>query len=129
MVCKTFSCNLLALYSFNIFVQLVLTLTLSFNNEWNDNIIPILGSLAVIVDLAITCIFADNLRYENELFQHQIYSCNWFNQSTKFKRMLIMALQRSQKPLTVMSVDFIPCSLNTLWWIEKFIYSVYVLFK
>ena len=127
--CETFSIELLVLYAFVIFLQVMLVTTASDDIDRKKQFVLLMGVLTVFVELTIPCVVADNLRHESENLQNKIYSCNWLDQSVKFKKMLLMILRRSQEPMVVMSAGFVPCSLNTLWWIEKFIYSVYVLFK
>ena len=120
MVNGIISLPLMVLYIFVMIVQIRFVLNFTKENaDFGEEFILLLSAVITFLQIALPSVFADNLRHESENLVHQIYSCNWLDQSLKFKRMLIMTLQRAQDPLSITSVNFIPCSLNTHFGILK----------
>ncbi|XP_030378906.1 putative odorant receptor 19b [Scaptodrosophila lebanonensis] len=85
--------------------------------------------LALTMETLIICYAAELVFYEGEQLTIAIYSCNWVDQHLKFRRALLLMLQRSQKIRVVVAANFIPVRMATLLAVFRGAYSMFTLLR
>ncbi|XP_017041895.1 putative odorant receptor 19b [Drosophila ficusphila] len=90
--------------------------------------INMLGLLfAFTSETLLLCFTAEILAQEGEGLLAAVYSCNWLDQSLRFRRMLVMMLMRCQKPMTLVSQKTVPINFKTFMMMIKGAYTMLTL--
>lgn len=121
--------SLFVLYSLSTITQCSFAVYITQVDNYRAAVPLIMLLISSTFETLIPCYFGDDLKYESMLFVDSISSCNWIDQSISFKRTLVMLLSKAQKPMVLLAGDCIPCSLSTFFSIQKFAYSIFVVFK
>ncbi|KAM7349106.1 odorant receptor 7a-like [Cochliomyia hominivorax] len=85
--------------------------------------------LAVVVEIFPLCYYANCLMYDSDLLSVEIFHSNWMKQNTRYRKMLIFFIQRSQQTMELMAGKMFPINLNSFISIAKFSFSLYTLIK
>ncbi|CAD7085729.1 unnamed protein product [Hermetia illucens] len=81
----------------------------------------------MILEVFLYCYFGSELVYQTHRMTDAIYSCNWIDQDRKFKKMLIMFMQSTQKSMTIIAGGFFTVNLAAFVSVLKSSYSVFAL--
>ncbi|XP_073831196.1 odorant receptor 2a-like [Musca autumnalis] len=80
---------------------------------------------AITIEILILCYFGDLYCRANEFLIDAIYDCNWIERDERFKKALLLLLQRSQQATCLMAGSLIPVRLPTFVKIMKTAYSAF----
>ncbi|XP_054089482.1 odorant receptor 42a-like [Zeugodacus cucurbitae] len=82
---------------------------------------------AIIIEVAPCCWFMDEVMAEMHKLTNSMFSCRWYDQNLKYRKALIIFMQRSQIAHPVLAGNIIPVSLETFTNIIKFAFSLFTL--
>ncbi|KAM8721128.1 hypothetical protein ACLKA7_007062 [Drosophila subpalustris] len=82
---------------------------------------------AVIIEATVICYAAEEVYFGADQVCTAIYDCNWYSQSIKFQRTLIIMLQRSQRPVIIVASQICPVCMTTFLAVVKTAYSMFTL--
>ncbi|XP_037941926.1 odorant receptor 7a-like [Teleopsis dalmanni] len=68
--------------------------------------------IALVIEIFPCCYYMDQLQEEDYNLTLSIYSCKWYEQSLKFKKVLIIFMQHSQRLKTVKAGHITPVNLE-----------------
>ncbi|XP_055382482.1 odorant receptor 2a-like [Condylostylus longicornis] len=88
----------------------------------------ILMYIVILQQIFFTSFFADLLKGESEKLTNALFSCSWVNKDKRFRKSLIIFMQRSQKTFDI-NAGWIPVTLNTFAKVLNFSYSSFLLLK
>lgn len=74
---------------------------------------------AVTFEILILCYYGDLYCRANEFLIDAIYDCNWMDRDERFKKALLLLLQRSQQTNCLRAGNFIPIRLPTFVKVNK----------
>ncbi|XP_001354948.2 putative odorant receptor 19b [Drosophila pseudoobscura] len=77
----------------------------------------------------LLCSSAELVRHEGENLIKAIYDCNWLDQSVEFRRMLLLMLARSQRPMILRAGLIIPVQMSTFMVVCKGAYTMLTLLR
>ncbi|XP_045494288.1 odorant receptor 94a-like [Colias croceus] len=80
---------------------------------------------AMIIQLAIQCFTANELTYQAGRVSEAIMHCKWERMSSRLRRMLVIAMVRTQRPLRLTAAGFANMDNNCFLAIMKAAYSYY----
>ncbi|XP_030763199.1 odorant receptor 67a-like [Sitophilus oryzae] len=83
--------------------------------------------MAQAILLLTPCLFSTKLTKKSENISTAAYTSDWLNGSTSFKKMLVLIILRSQKPMRFYAANFFELSLTTFVAILKASYSYFAL--
>ncbi|XP_034670973.1 putative odorant receptor 19b [Drosophila subobscura] len=75
----------------------------------------------------LLCYSAELVCHEGESLMRAVYDCNWLDQSVEFRRMIILMLARSQKPMIMRAGVIVPVQMKTFRMVCKGAYSMLTL--
>ncbi|XP_054737787.1 odorant receptor 42a-like [Anastrepha obliqua] len=88
-----------------------------------------LYSVVVLFEIAPCCWFMDEALAQMHKLTNSLFSCRWYEQDHKFRRSLIIFMQRSQVADKILAGNIAPVSLDTFVKIIKFAFSLFTLLK
>ncbi|XP_005187291.1 odorant receptor 2a-like [Musca domestica] len=80
---------------------------------------------AITIEILILCYFGDLYCRANDFLIDAIYDCNWIDKDERFKKALLLLLQRSQQADCLKAGNLIPVRLPTFVKIMKTAYSAF----
>ncbi|XP_061397304.1 odorant receptor 2a-like, partial [Musca vetustissima] len=80
---------------------------------------------AITIEILILCYFGDLYCRANDFLIDAIYECNWIERDERFKKALLLLLQRSQQTDCIRAGNLIPVRLPTFVKIMKTAYSAF----
>ncbi|XP_037941928.1 odorant receptor 42a-like [Teleopsis dalmanni] len=83
--------------------------------------------IAVLVETFPCCWFVNLLVQESDYLTTAMYSCNWYTQNQKFRKTLIIFMQRSQKSNVIMAGNLAPITLQTFLAVIRFSFSMFTI--
>ncbi|CAG9759550.1 unnamed protein product [Ceutorhynchus assimilis] len=83
----------------------------------------------VLFEIGTICWFAGLLTLKSVEISDACYNYNWLNSSTRTKRMLLIILLRSQRPMYVTAGTFIRLSMSSFLTVIKTAYSYFALMQ
>ncbi|KAH8280733.1 hypothetical protein KR054_004952 [Drosophila jambulina] len=83
--------------------------------------------VALTTETLLLCYTAELVGQEGDNLLAAAYSCNWLDQSVHFRRLLVLMLRRSQKPLIFVAGMVVPVRMNTFLVVCKGAYTMLTL--
>ncbi|XP_020717741.1 odorant receptor 2a-like [Ceratitis capitata] len=83
--------------------------------------------LVVVCEILPCCWLMDKAALEMQDLTKSLFACRWYEQNQKFRRSLLIFMQRSQKVEKILAGDLVPVSLETFVNIIKFAFSLFTL--
>ncbi|XP_037941924.1 odorant receptor 33b-like [Teleopsis dalmanni] len=83
--------------------------------------------MCILVEVLPCCWCVNELIAETRKLTSALYSCNWYQQNTKFRRALIIFMTRSQQEVNILAGNIVPVTLQTFISMVKFSFSMYTL--
>ncbi|XP_022225369.2 putative odorant receptor 19b [Drosophila obscura] len=75
----------------------------------------------------LLCYSAELVCHEGEHLMRAIYDCNWLDQSLEFRRMIVLMLARTQKPMIMRAGLIVPVQMITFRMVCKVAYTMFTL--
>ncbi|XP_036332559.1 odorant receptor 7a-like [Rhagoletis pomonella] len=85
----------------------------AFGADTAQMLIAITYIFAVLIEALPCCWYVNALLEECGQLTLAIYSCQWFEQSKEFRKILIVFMQRSQRATVLMAGNLVPITLQT----------------
>ncbi|XP_055844181.1 odorant receptor 42a-like [Episyrphus balteatus] len=100
---------------------------------FGSNLAKLLMTLAYVAVLFCQvmpcCYFVNDLMTSSDSLTTALYSSNWMDQTPKFKKTIIIFMQRTQKTTVIMAGNIVPVTLQTCVSIIRFSFSMFTLLK
>ncbi|XP_055382203.1 odorant receptor 2a-like [Condylostylus longicornis] len=112
-------------------LQLTMTivLTIYFTTSFQATMYAGLYVLNIVIsEVLFACWFGEQLKSETDEFTNAYYDMNWIDQSPKFKKDLLMLMQRSQMNFEMMA-GFMAINLKSFVSILRFAYSASLILR
>ncbi|XP_067634622.1 odorant receptor 59b-like [Eurosta solidaginis] len=81
--------------------------------------------LAVIMEIYPTCYYAQCLLDDSNNLANVIFHSRWPDQSYEFRKLLVVFMQHTQKPMELLAGKLVPVNLATFVSIAKFSFTLY----
>ncbi|TMW43587.1 hypothetical protein DOY81_011333, partial [Sarcophaga bullata] len=86
---------------------------IAFNRDLTEQFFAMLYLLIILFQVFPCCWYVNSLMETSSKLTTAMYSCNWMDQNQKFRKILIIFMQRSQKTNTILAGNLAPVSLQT----------------
>ncbi|XP_053691051.1 odorant receptor 94a-like [Sabethes cyaneus] len=81
--------------------------------------------LALIYQIFLQCYFSNEVTLKSSRLTYALYSCEWYNLTSKNSKEIEMMMIRSQRPIRIMAGGLIYCDLKSLSSTLNIAYSVF----
>ncbi|XP_037941795.1 odorant receptor 7a-like [Teleopsis dalmanni] len=99
----------------------------TFASDAAQILFTVIYQIAILVEIFPCCWFVNVLMHESDYLTTAMYSCNWYTQNLKFRKTLIIFMQRSQKTNVILAGNLAPITLQTFLAIIRFSFSMFTL--
>ncbi|XP_069964592.1 odorant receptor 7a-like [Bactrocera oleae] len=82
---------------------------------------------AILIEALPCCWYVNSLMEECGLLTTALYNCQWYDQDRKFRKMLIIFMQRSQRTMVLMAGDLVPITLQTFLNVSCLNHQIFIL--
>ncbi|KAL1506466.1 hypothetical protein ABEB36_005829 [Hypothenemus hampei] len=83
--------------------------------------------MAMVMELGVYCWFGNNVYFESLEIIHSCSLSNWYEESHDVKKMLLILMERTKRPLEIKALNFTTINANTFVAILKWSYSYFAL--
>ncbi|KAM7344689.1 odorant receptor 2a-like [Cochliomyia hominivorax] len=102
---------------------------MAFDRDITQQFFAIVYLCIIVIQVFPICWHVNVLMEKSDYLTTAMYSCNWMDQNNKFRKMLIIFMQRSQITNTVLAGNLAPVTLQTFLAIIRFSFSMYTIFS
>ncbi|XP_054728309.1 odorant receptor 7a-like [Anastrepha obliqua] len=81
--------------------------------------------VALLMEVYPLCYYGQSLLDDSNRLANTIFHGNWMEQNEKFRKMLVVFTQHTQKPMELLAGKLIPINLTTFVGIAKFSFTLY----
>ncbi|XP_004521076.1 odorant receptor 67c-like [Ceratitis capitata] len=134
--CLELSEHVNSIFSFSLLLNfLTASLTICFigfqvtASSTEDIVKYIIFLTASLVQVFVVCYYGDELMTASLRVGDAAYNQNWFECDTRYKRLLIILILRSQKPASIRAPTFPPISFNTYMKVISMSYQFFALLR
>ncbi|XP_022917029.2 odorant receptor 23a-like isoform X1 [Onthophagus taurus] len=82
-----------------------------------------------LIELGIYCAFGNNVTVQAQLIPNAIWESNWMDTTVSYKKMMILTMQRMQKPMFLTIGKFATLTLSTFTAVLKLSYSIFAILE
>ncbi|CAG4953626.1 unnamed protein product [Colias eurytheme] len=83
----------------------------------------------ILTELFLYCYYGTELTVESERLASSVYAMRWLGTSARFRRALVLLMERARRPLRPTAARVVPLSLDTFLKILKSSYTFYAVLR
>ncbi|KAI8126968.1 Odorant receptor 2a [Lucilia cuprina] len=102
---------------------------IAFDSDITQKFFASIYLSVILIQIFPTCWHVNTIMEKSDYLTTAMYRCNWMDQNQKFRKMLIIFMQRSQKTNTVLAGNLAPVTLQTFLAIIRFSFSMFTIFS
>ncbi|XP_038220814.1 putative odorant receptor 19b [Zerene cesonia] len=85
--------------------------------------------VCILTELFLYCYYGTELTVESERLASSVYAMRWLCTSVRFRRALVLLMERARRPLRPAAARVVPLSLDTFLKILKSSYTFYAVLR
>uniref|UniRef100_A0A8D8AJS1 Odorant receptor n=1 Tax=Culex pipiens TaxID=7175 RepID=A0A8D8AJS1_CULPI len=82
-----------------------------------------------LVELFLLCFYGQDVSESSSKVAQAAYNCSWYNESKKFRQLILQIIMKAQRPLVLMAWKFWPVDIVTFCGILKASWSYFTLLR
>ncbi|KAI8129760.1 putative odorant receptor 85d [Lucilia cuprina] len=126
---EVFGVSLLVNFISSSFIMCFLGFQMTIGVQADTLIMLFMFLFCSLVQILMICNYGEELIVKSESIGHAIYNHNWLNTDTRYRKMLILIIERSQKPALLKATTFLNVSMGTMTDLMQLSYKFFALLR